>query len=408
MFRKLRLRLTLINVLVVVLLFLLFGGTTYFIMRAQILNESRQLLQIITADMGYDPVGEPLKRDKRPAKYFSIKTNVSGQITDISTETTLTPEQLTDLVEKLLKKPKPRGEVEIQHGSYVYQKTPQKDSQGFVFIFVNHESDKDILHFLLVALSIGGLIYLVLAFYGSRLLADKAMVPIKKSWQRQQDFVADASHELRNPLAVIQTNLELIQGNPEKTIASQEKWLGYIQIETNRMAKLVDDLLFLARADTQQQLLEMKWFALDKTLQEIIDPFETIAKVKNIKMERFIESEIIFYGDENKIKQVVVILIDNAIKHTASGGVVNLKLQKHGSAVEINISDTGEGIAPEHLDKIFERFYRVDKARSRQQGGTGLGLAIADSIIKSHGGSVRVISAQGEGTTFAISFPVEK
>lgn len=236
-------------------------------------------------------------------------------------------------------------------------------------------------------------------------MADRAMAPIKTSWQRQQDFVADASHELRTPLTVVQVNLELVKGNPEETVASQSKWLDYSLLETRRMSKLVDDLLFLARADSQQQTLEIKQFSLDTALREVIESFTPLAETSGILLEASLDSKITYLGDEFRIKQLIVILLDNAIKYTPSGGRVTLGLQNWDTFAEITVSDNGEGIEQEHLTKIFERFYRVDKARSQQKEGTGLGLAIADWIIQSHHGQVKVSSSQGEGTTFVINLP---
>jgi signal transduction histidine kinase len=231
------------------------------------------------------------------------------------------------------------------------------------------------------------------------------MAPIKKSWQRQQDFVADASHELRTPLTVVQLNLELVKGNPEETVASQSKWLDYSLLETQRMSKLVDDLLFLARADSQQLTLEIKQFSLDTALRGVIESFRPLAETSGILLESSLDSEITYSGDAFRIKQLLVILLDNALKYTPSGGQVTLGLQNWDTFVEITVSDNGEGIEPEHLAKIFERFYRVDKARSQQKEGTGLGLAIGDWIIQSHHGQVKVSSSPGEGTTFVISLP---
>ena len=196
-----------------------------------------------------------------------------------------------------------------------------------------------------------------------------------------------------------------MKGNPEETVASQSKWLDYSLLETQRMSKLVDDLLFLARADSQQLTLEIKQFSLDSALRGVIESFGTLAETSGILLESSLDSEITYSGDAFRIKQLLVILLDNALKYTPSGGQVTLGLQNWDTFVEITVSDNGEGIEPEHLAKIFERFYRVDKARSQQKEGTGLGLAIADWIIQSHHGQVKVSSSPGEGTTFVISLP---
>jgi two-component system, OmpR family, sensor histidine kinase CiaH len=405
MFRKLKLRLTMINVIVMALLLLVFVIGTFAIMREQLFNQSQQLMQIMASEAGSGVVSDPRAHTKRLTNYFYLKTDSSGKVTESSPDLPLTTDQIAPLVYETFQQPNPKGEVEFQHETYTYLRVPLKEGPGFVIAFIDLHQEREILGSLLISLTIGGLICLVLAYYGSRFMADRAMAPIKKSWQRQQDFVADASHELRTPLTVVQVNLELMKGNPEETMASQSKWLDYCLQETNRMTKLVDDLLFLARADSQQQTLEKKYFSLNAVLRAVIESFKLLAETHGILLESSLDSEVSYKGDEFRIKQLMIILLDNAIKYTHSGGKVTLGLHDWGSFAEITVSDNGEGMEAEHLSKIFERFYRIDKARSNQKEGTGLGLAIADWIIQSHDGHVKVSSSPGEGTTFVISLP---
>ena len=407
MFRKFRRKLTLINVLVMALVLLVFGIGTFVMMQEQLFNQSQQLMQIMASEAGSGSVSEIRAHNKHLTKYFYLKTDVFGKITEGSSDLPLVIDQLAPLVYETFHRPNPKGEVEFQTETYTYLRVPLKQSPGFIISFVDLHQDREILGKLLSSLAIGGLICLVLAYYGSRFMADRAMAPIKKSWQRQQNFVADASHELRTPLTVVQVNLELVKGNPEETVDSQSKWLDYSLLETQRMSKLVDDLLFLARADSQQQTLELKQFSLDTALRGVIESFRPLAETGGILLESSLDSEITYLGDAFRIKQLLVILIDNALKYTPAGGQVTLGLKNWDTFAEITVSDNGEGIKPEHLAKIFERFYRVDKARSQQKEGSGLGLAIADWIIQSHHGQVKVSSSPGEGTTFVISLPYQ-
>ncbi len=405
MFRELRLKLTLINVGVMALLLLLFVISTFFVMQIQVFNQSQQLMQIIATEAGSGAVTNTREHDKHLAKYFYLKTDASGKVTESSSDLPLTPDQLSPLVDKAFHSPNPKGEVDLHDETYTYLKVPLKQTPGFVITFVDLERDREILRELLLTLSVGGLVCLGLAYYGSRFMADRAMAPIKSSWQRQQDFVADASHELRTPLTVVQVNLELVKGNSDETVASQSKWLDNSLLEMKRMSKLVDDLLFLARADSQQQTLDLQSFPLNTALREVIESFKPLAQANGILLEASLNAEGLYHGDENRIKQLIVILLDNALKYTPSGGQITLSLQNWGTLVEITVSDNGEGIEQEHLAKIFERFYRVDQARSQQKEGTGLGLAIADWIIKSHRGRIKVTSSPGKGTTFVVSLP---
>lgn len=399
MFRTLRLKLTLINILIMGFLLLLFVTGTYFLMEHQIFTQSERLMRNIALAIESESAEKLSQYEK--TEYFYVITNAAGDITQtFSNNTRSDLKELPELVHKIFAKGKDRGDFDWHDRSYTFLKVPHKQGPGFLVIFLSIERDMEVLSFLLAALSIAGILCLALAFYSSLFLADKALIPIRKSWQRQRDFVADASHELRTPLAVMQTNLELVMGNPNETVADQEIWLKNVQTEISHMTRLVEDLLLLARIDSEQQLLELSRFSLDQAIYDVIKPIIPMAETKGIKLSLEIEPQVEFNGDEKRIKQLVVILIDNAIKHTPAGGEVALKMANRGSSVEITVSDTGEGIEPEHLEKIFERFYRIDKARSKS--GTGLGLSIADWIVKSHHGSIKVKSSPGKGTTFLV------
>ena len=203
---------------------------------------------------------------------------------------------------------------------------------------------------------------------------------------------------------MINTNLELVLGNADETVDSQSKWLGAIQSEIQRMSKLVADLLFLARADSDEAI-SMSAFNLSDALNQAVVPFAPYAASKGIELVSKIEPEVFCYGNEGRLKQLIDILIDNAIKHTTPGDKVEFTLHAGYSTVEITVSDTGEGIPGEHLGRIFERFYRIDKSRSREYGGSGLGLSIADRIVKEHKGTINVSSSAGKGAVFSITLP---
>jgi len=251
------------------------------------------------------------------------------------------------------------------------------------------------------------LISIGMVFAGSWLLSKLAIMPVKLAWQKQLDFTADASHELRTPIAVIRTNLELVMDSPKKTVESQMKWLQNIEAENRRMAKLVDDLLTLSRADTNQQVLEMTDFMLDETISKALIPFTPVAKQKNIALEARLNSQTTFYGDRRRMEQLVVILVDNALKYMDGSGKVYISLTQYEKGVKLEVSDTGSGMEPEHLAKIFDRFYRVVNNRKQNQDGSGLGLSIAKWIVQEHRGTIRVESKPGVGTTFAIILPVQ-
>ena len=248
------------------------------------------------------------------------------------------------------------------------------------------------------------LLVIIMVYLGSLILSKLAIRPIQASWQKQLDFTADASHELRTPITVVQTNLDLVMDSPEETVESQMKWLKNIEAENMRMAKLVEDLLTLSRADTDQPMLEKEMFMLDEAISEAISPFEPVASEKNIELNVVVNNQIAYNGDRKRIKQLLIILLDNALHYTDSGAVT-VDLSRDEKEIVITVSDTGHGIEAEHLNKIFDRFYRVSKTKTLNQDGAGLGLSIAKWIVQEHGGRVQVTSTLGVGTSFLIHLP---
>ena len=267
------------------------------------------------------------------------------------------------------------------------------------FIMINTHSEISIHRWIVTII-----IFISMVFLGSLIISKHAVDPIKKAWQKQLEFTADASHELRTPLAVIRANLELVMDCKEESVESQMKWLKYIDIESQRMTKLIDDLLTLARADTDKQEFECNKFLLSQTVDETISAFKESARKKDICLHKQMDNNISFYGDKERIKQMLMILLDNAIWYSSASDITITAMQRKRS-VEVKVSDNGCGIEKKHLDSLFERFYRVTETRNKNPDGAGLGLSIAKWIVEGHGGKIFVESIVGEGTEFKIILP---
>jgi len=268
-----------------------------------------------------------------------------------------------------------------------------------MFIFIGGESNLPAHRYIITIV-----LTVIMVFVGSLILSKVAILPVQVAWQKQLDFTADASHELRTPITVIQTNLEVIMDSPDESVESQMKWLKNIDAENKRMAKLVEDLLTLSRTDTDQQLLDKEMFMLDEAALEVIAPFEPIASKKNIKLNMSVDNKVAFYGDKKRIHQLLAILLDNALSYTDSG-VITVDVSQNEKEITIIVLDTGCGIEAEDIGKIFDRFYRVTKTRNLKQTGLGLGLPIAKWIVEEHGGEIKVASTPGIGTSFEIQLP---
>lgn len=222
---------------------------------------------------------------------------------------------------------------------------------------------------------------------------------LEDSFQMQQQFIADSSHELRTPLTVIRGNLDLLRRNPDPK--NQAESLNAIEKETVRMQRLVRDLLLLAQADARQAF-EMSPLQLDTIVLDVYMETKVLADAKHqtLRLPHF--EAVTVDGDSDRLKRALVNLVENAIKYTPEEGQVNLSLFKGTRWARVLIEDNGIGIAEKDVPHIFDRFYRVDKARSRSGGGTGLGLAIVKHIIEGHGGRITVSSKIGKGSTFTV------
>lgn len=410
MFHKLRWRLTFINVGIIALLFGILITGAYFFSQAEITKRSEMLLQRIAEDVN----AGILKDIPRPGEHgvpplphhsvFFVKTDSTGRIASVSSSPSISSAGLVKLTQETLLAANDFGQVHVDQVPYNFFKTSRAELPGSLIVFQNIERERDFSRIIITGLLLAGLICLALSMVGSFFLADRAMRPIQASWQQQREFLADASHELRTPLAVIQANMEVVMSNPDESVSDQDKWLKNIKEGITSMTYLVDSLLFLARTDSEQHLLERKTFDLNNSLMEVMLSFKLLSDNKRILLEAHLDDKVTYCGDESKIKQVVGILLDNAVRHTSKDGMIKLCLQKKDSKILVVVSDTGEGIDGKHLGRIFDRFYQADPSRSK--GGAGLGLSIAKWIIEQHGGSFQVMSTVGEGTTFIIVLPL--
>ena len=231
---------------------------------------------------------------------------------------------------------------------------------------------------------------------------NQTLEQIERLFQTQQRLLADVSHELRTPLTTIRGNLDLMR---HMGVADQES-MDVIQDELERMTRLIGDLLLLARADSGGLPLEWKPVEMDNV---IFDVYRQISRLENSVDVTVGEiDQACVLGDQDRLKQLLLILVDNAIKYTPPGGKVTMSLRQENGWAVVTVSDTGSGIPPEDIPHIFDRFYRVEKARTRSQGGAGLGLAIAKWVVQSHGGKIEVDSKVGSGTTFTVKLPLRK
>ena len=285
----------------------------------------------------------------------------------------------------------------------------ESESLGVVYVGKDITSYYEVLKTVLAVTLAICFAFLIAASWFGHAMASRAMKAAAIAFDRQREFVADASHELRTPLSVMLASVETIQGQEQEdarlTPFSQQV-LADMKDEILRMTKIVSGLLTLARGDAGETRLEKENLSINSLVQQTLRTFRPLADKKDIALTQVTMPDTTLYADRQRIEQLLMILLDNAIKNTPSGGRVAVHIShKDRHKVQISVNDTGSGIAEEDQLRIFERFYRVDKARSRESGGTGLGLPIAKWIVDSHGGTIAVKSTLGNGSQFIVTLP---
>ncbi len=236
------------------------------------------------------------------------------------------------------------------------------------------------------------------------ILAGEAIVPLVEAYEKQRQFAADASHELRTPLSVVMASADLLDNDPSITSPFLKQVIVDVRDEVKKMTKLVSDLLFVARSDNQALKLKLSKVDLAAAADQTIRLMQPLADKKKIVLVREGEASLAAKLDDQKMKQLLLILVDNAVKYTQEGGKVIVRVVSPSAGrIRLEVEDNGIGISEEDKARIFDRFFRVDKTRSREMGGNGLGLAIAQEIVNLHGGSINVKSKVGEGTKFIVT-----
>lgn len=399
--KKMRRRLTVQNLGVVALIFFILTSMTYVYVDYSMYYNKKERIQGVSQAM--------LKKDWKPRKHVSQNVQRSnlgyfhfdaeGKVIRTSPYMPLETDELEDFVARANQE---AGCVVYEDWDIYYARA-HADNGMSVIAFETDEAEQVILGNIFWTFVFAMLCALVVFFVMSRYLARKATKPIEIAWKQQKAFIADASHELRTPLTVIRTNLDIVEDCPDETVAEQSMWLTNIREETDAMKALVEQLFFLAQADTNQQRLQCLLFDYSEMISSAVRAYTPMAGEKGVELIADIAEGIELYGDDGKLRRVLRVLVENALRHTETGGRITVRLTDEGKRCRLDVIDTGEGIAPDALAHLFERFYQADS--SRQKGGAGLGLSIAKWIVETHGGTIGVASKLGEGATFTVKLP---
>lgn len=412
MINKLRARLTVYNTIILILFLTLFSVVVYLLMNNHVFNRLNTNL-----DLAAERVQNLCELPAIPVNCIYVLRDEQLDITTLS-KAPITEENKDFIAETL----REYAEIAIQNEKEMYVDfdvdgrgmirvlsvpVDKGGQKGIVQVLINIDRELSFMKVLLTTLLILNVISIFLLALINWLLVGKSIVPVRHAWEQQKEFIADASHEIRTPLSVIQANLDALTANPDLSVVENLRWINNIKTETQQMAKLTEDLLLLAKKDANQLLFQREYIDLSRVVQETVEELRPLYKQAKIKLELNNKSKVHLLADEFRMKQLLVILLDNALKYTLENGTVEVNINSNDGEVLLEIIDSGIGIKKEEQQLIFERFYRVDKTRSREAGGTGLGLPIAAWIIEEHEGTIELTSSVNVGTIFRIKFPTK-
>ena len=319
-------------------------------------------------------------------------------------EPTIQSAQITDYVETF------KDALNIKRENKVYLKSyrgswyffnRQGDQLAFVDVTTEHEIVESFQNRLVWIFALSEIALLLMAVALTR----ANMRPIMRAWSQQRTFVADAAHEFKTPMTVIQNNLERMLERPNDTVMDQVENAANALTEVRHLNNLTGDLLTLSQADADVPLFAFADMDLAKVAREVGDIFEFTAEEKGQTLRVDVPETLPIVGDAQRLRQLLVILTDNAQKYAGEGADVTISATQTNSSIKLQVSDTGKGVPDADKQRLFDRFYRVDKARSRSTGGHGLGLAIAKWVVQGHRGTIEVLDNQPHGTIFSMTLP---
>ena len=330
----------------------------------------------------------------RASQFYIIEVDKMGQLLSVVNKGNngYSDNDLYKFAEEAISSGKDNGSV----GDFVFRIKDTED--GRLIAFMDNSIALEQLHSVTLYSIIFGLIGSVVLFFVSLVLAKWIVKPVSEVFNQQRQFISDASHELKTPLTIINANIDTIEHE-----YGDSKYFKYIKDEIFRMTGLIHQLLSLAKVEDTLINVTFTKFNLSRAVESVCLPFDSVAFENNVNMDLEIENDIFLNGNEEQIKQLVAILVDNAIKHTTQEKYIKVKLSADKGKVLLKVMNEGKAIPEDEIKKIFERFYRVDKARNRAEGRFGLGLAIAKAIIELHKGKIHVVCKDG-WTIFIVQF----
>jgi two-component system, OmpR family, sensor histidine kinase CiaH len=405
LFTPARIRLTAWYVSVLAAVLIVLGTALYLVVREQLLNGVDNGVRLMAAKAteqwtSYDQIGNALSSGPYTVNFLPILGTSSAAHLKSPTTDALHVD-IASMEAAYTNGSDLRSSGTSGDRERVYSvRVTAPDRVAVIQVTRSTEPEHEALSKLLAGLLIGGAGGLVLAGAGGWWLAGKTLRPVRVAFARQHAFVSDASHELRTPLAVIRANAEFLQQEQPENVEARD-----IVSETDRLSSLVDALLAVARDDDRGAKALHTQVDLTEVVEATVASFQTVTADHELELTHATPENLMVMGDRDQVRQVLVILLDNAVRYTPAGGRIHVQAREDGKEAVLTVHDTGIGIPEEALPRVFERFYRADDARNRQSGGVGLGLAIARELVTRHSGRISVTSTEGAGSTFTVRLP---
>ncbi|BCJ93020.1 two-component sensor histidine kinase [Anaerocolumna cellulosilytica] len=411
MIKKLQKKFIMITMASVFFIILLLIGTINIINIYQMNHRIDGALKILSQNEGTFPKydkGKPPRENMEfgfqlneetpfETRYFIVKLNSDGSTREIDTShiRAVSSSDAREYAEEILESGKTGGFAEIYKYAVVAQ------DYGYMVIFIDcRNSIQSVTGFLFIS-SVVALGIILLMFILVSVFSKKAITPIIESMDKQKQFITDAGHEIKTPLAIISANADVLE-----LTGGESEWINSIRNQITRLDKLVKNLLILSKMDEGNMKVSYVEFDISRTVEETVASFKAVAETLNKTFLLDIQEGLKLYGDESSIQQLVSTLVDNALKYSDSNGIIKVSLitYKKGSKLEVfNTTDMGkEALSKEYLSKLFDRFYRADASRSRDTGGYGIGLSIARSIVEAHHGKISARREEETGICFEV------
>lgn len=408
MLQKLRMKFILLTMALLFLVLTVIMGTVNLLNYRHVLDSADQTLEILLAGNGRFP--DKFNPDKKPfdqkispelpfeTRYFTVFLAEDGTalLTDTGKIAAVTPETAIDYAEEVWTSRHTKGFVKE------YRYAVQKNSAGSMIVFVDCGRQLNSARaFLLISAGISFAAFFIVSLL-LYILSARIVKPIADSYEKQRQFITNASHDLKTPITIIDADMDILEMD-----YGENEWMQDIRRQTTRLTELIQELVFLSRMEEKENYFQMIDFPISDVVEETAESFESLAVTQGKVFTVQIQPMLSYCGDEKAIRRLMTILLDNALKYSDEKGSITISFEKADRTLRLIVHNTCAPIDTEDIKNLFERFYRGDKSRNSQTGGYGIGLSIAKAIMEAHNGTIKASAKDDRSLTITAIFPIK-